>query len=312
MKRLSLLLLALVIAAGLLTGCGDKDKETAKNAAGSYTVTDMTGKTLNFVKPPKRIVAMNPSDITNLIALGCLDMLVGRGEFCDSPSVIKSLPKVGTGANTNVEEIVMLKPDLVIMSTMAQNKTQSEALEKAGINVLTLKSEKLDDIPTAISLIAECLNKKPEGEEAVSAFWTRLQDLKDKCQGSPFAGKTVYFEVSPLSQGLWAAGGSTFINETGKLLGLKNIFQKQAGWIQVSEEQVISRDPDIIVTMCYDPDEKEAMIQEICSRKGWDKIKAVREGRVFVGYSDKLSQPSMALADGAEELAATLFDAFEK
>jgi iron complex transport system substrate-binding protein len=312
MKRLSLLLLVLVIAAGIMAGCGGEKKKTARNATGSYTVTDMTGNTLHFVKPPKRVIAMNPADITNLIALGCLDMLVGRGEFCDSPSIIKSLPKVGTGPNTNAEEIIMLKPDLVIMNTMAQTKEHSEALEKAGIPVLTVKSDKLDDVPTTITLIAECLNKKPEGEEAVSTFWTRLEDLKNKCKGAPFEGKTVYFEVSPLSQGLWASGGSTFLNEIGKLLGLKNIFQKYTGWIQVSEEQVISRDPEIIVALCPDMDDKDAMLKEICSRKGWDKIKAIRDGRVFIVASDKLSQPSMALADGADELAADLFDAIEK
>ena len=301
-KKLVSLFLALVLALACVPVL----------AEGGLTVTDMTGREITFEQPAERIVALSAADCEILCAVGAGDKLVGRGEYCDYPPEVLDIPSVQSGYETNIEQIISLEPQVLIMSTMAQNKTQSEALEKAGINVLTLKSEKLDDIPTAISLIAECLNKKPEGEEAVSAFWTRLQDLKDKCQGSPFAGKTVYFEVSPLSQGLWAAGGSTFINETGKLLGLKNIFQKQAGWIQVSEEQVISRDPDIIVTMCYDPDEKEAMIQEICSRKGWDKIKAVREGRVFVGYSDKLSQPSMALADGAEELAATLFDAFEK
>ncbi|MBQ9358017.1 MAG: ABC transporter substrate-binding protein, partial [Abditibacteriota bacterium] len=299
------------VSAALFTGCS-KDNEVKKSKKSTYTVTDMTGKTLTFIEPPERLVAMNPADITNLISLGCLDMLVGRGEFCTSPSAIKSLPKVGTGANTNAEEIIMLKPDLVIMDTMAQTKEHSEALEKAGIQVLTLKSDKLDDIATAIKLIAECLDKKPEGKEAVSAFWTRLENLKNRCAETPFTGKTVYFEVSPLSQGLWAAGGSTFLNETGKLMGLKNIFQKQAGWIQVSEEQVISRNPDIIVALCYDPEQKEAMIQEICSRKGWKNINAVKNHKVFCGMSDKLSQPSIALADGAVDLADQLFDAFEE
>ncbi len=311
MKRILFLFAALLLAACMFCGCKNSAK-TDKPAPVNYTVTDMTGKTLTFKEPPSRVIAMNPADVTNLISLGSLDLLVGRGEFCTSPSVITSLPKVGTGPNTNPEEIIMLKPDLVIMDTMAQTKAHTEALEKAGIQVLTLKSNELNDIAVAIELIAKCLGKEEEGEQAVSDFWTRLEDLKNRCADAPFAGKTVYYEISPLSMGLWTSGGSTFFNETGKILGLKNIFQEKTGWIQVSQEQVISRDPDIIIAFCEDINEKDKVISEICSRKGWDKISAVKNKAVFCGESEKLSQPSIALAEGAEELAAQLFEASEK
>ena len=77
-------------------------------------------------------------------------------------------------------------------------------------------------------------------------------------------GKTVYFEVSPLQWGLWAAGKDTSMDEAASMIGLKNIFGDQSGWLEVSEEQVISADPDYIVTitMYYgeDVDEEDAEV----------------------------------------------------
>lgn len=62
-------------------------------------------------------------------------------------------------------------------------------------------------------------------------------------------GKTVYFEVSPLQYGLWTAGSNTFMDELAALCGLTNAFADVEGWASVSEEQVIARDPDYIVTI---------------------------------------------------------------
>ena len=105
-------------------------------AEGGITFTDMTGREITLDGPATKIVALTASDVEIIYALGAGDLLVGRGEYCDYPAEALEKPVVGSGANTNVEEILALEPDVVIMETMAQSEDQVNALEQAGVKVI--------------------------------------------------------------------------------------------------------------------------------------------------------------------------------
>ena len=115
-----------------------------------------------------------------------------------------------------------------------------------------------------------------------------------------------YFEVSPLEFGLWTAGDNTFMQEIATMLGYENAFADVDGWGEISEEQVLSRDPDTIVTVAMYFGEGPKPDEEIAGRTGWDELKAVKEKRIFMANSDEFSRPGPRLADGAE----ALFDFF--
>ena len=104
-KTVSLLLAVLM----LCTAAVSLGEDTA------VTVTDMYGREITLTEPATRIVAMQPSDCEILCAIGCEDALVGRGQFCDYPPSVLELPEVQSGANTNIEEILALNPQVVQM-----------------------------------------------------------------------------------------------------------------------------------------------------------------------------------------------------
>ena len=126
-------------------------------------------------------------------------------------------------------------------------------------------------------------------------------------------GKTVYFEVSPLQYGLWTAGKGTFMDELATICGLKNAFDDVDDWASISEEQVIARDPDYIVTITMYYGEGPTPIEEILSRAGWQDMKAVQNRQVFnASDSNALSRPGPRLKDAAVELYNFLKDAAEE
>ena len=90
----------------------------------AITVTDMKGREIRLDAPATRVVALTPSDCEILYAIGAGETLVGRGEYCDYPAGVLDVPSVQSGAETNVEQIVALEPQVVIMSTMAQSVVQ--------------------------------------------------------------------------------------------------------------------------------------------------------------------------------------------
>ena len=115
--------------------------------------------------------------------------------------------------------------------------------------------------------------------------------------------KTVYFEVSPLQYGLWTAGKGTFMDELATICGLKNAFDDVDDWASISEEQVIARDPDYIVTITMYYGEGPMPVDEILGREGWQDMKAVKNGQVFnASDSNALSRPGPRLKDAAVEL----------
>ncbi len=59
--------------------------------------------------------------------------------------------------------------------------------------------------------------------------------------------KSVYFEISP-APSLFTFGQGTFLNEMIEIIGAKNIFADEKGWISPSAESVIDKNPDIIFT----------------------------------------------------------------
>ena len=262
-------------------------------------VTDMYGREITLDGPATRVVALTAADCEILCALGCADALVGRGEYCDYPEAVLSVPVVQSGAETNVEEILALAPQVVFMSDMAQSKEQVEQLEENGVQVVISCAQDIAGVYTAIRMIGTLMGKDAEAEALVSDMQTTFDQI---AAGSEHTGKTVYFEVSPLQWGLWTAGANTFMDELAALCGLQNAFADVDGWAAISEEQVLERDPDYIVTTAMYYGEGPMPAEEIMSREGWQGLKAVQSGSVYNADSNAVSRPGPRLKDAAVEL----------
>jgi iron complex transport system substrate-binding protein len=121
----------------------------------------------------------------------------------------------------------------------------------------------------------------------------------DIASKSSDSGKTVYFEVSPLEYGLWTAGTGTFMDELATLTGLKNVFADVSGWGEISAEQVLSRDPDYIVTITMYFGDGPTPVDEIKSREGWQDLKAIANDDILNADSNEISRPGPRLLDAA-------------
>lgn len=257
------------------------------------TVTDMFGREITIQGPVKRVVAMEPADCEILYALGCGDALVARGLYCDYPEQVLALPALQSGADTNLEEILALEPDVVIMNDMAHAKEQVTTLEECGVKVVTTNADSIEGVYEAIRLIGAVMSRSLEAEALVADMQATFDDIAAK------AGKsdcTIYFEVMPLQWGLWSAGSGTFMQEMAELCGMQNAFADISGWQPISQEQVIGRDPDYIVLVTGMGD---TAVDEVLSRPGWEDVKAVRNGRVYNADSYTMTRPGPRLKDAA-------------
>ena len=276
-----------------------KGTEEPSNDEPAVTVTDMMGREITLDEPATRIVALSAADCEILFAVGAGDALVGRGEYCDWPLEVFDVPSVQSGYETNIEQIIDLEPQVLLMSTMAQTEEQVQQLEDAGIKVVVSDAQDIEGVYTSVEMIGALMGKDEEAAEVIAEMKDSFAQLEDKA----FDGdKTVYFEVSPLEYGLWAAGNGTFMDEIAEMIGLVNAFDDVDGWGEISEEQVIERDPDYIVTISMYFGEGPTPEEEIMSREGWENIKAVANEAILNLQNNELSRPVPRLAEGAQML----------
>ena len=278
-------------------------------ADGGITVTDMTGREITLDGPAAKIVALTASDVEIIYALGAGDLLVGRGEYCDYPAEVLEKPVVKSGAETNLEEILALEPDVVIMATMAQTTDQVKALEDAGVKVIVSDAQNLEGVYTAISLIGQVVGKDAEAAAMIQGMKDTFEEIKAKAEPT---GKTIYFEVSPLAWGLWAGGKGTFMDELAEICGLTNAFADVTGWGEISEEQVFEKDPDYIVTTSMYYGEGPTPVEEIMGRPGWEQLKAVQNKQIFNADSNAITRPGPRLADAVKALYDFVYGAEEE
>ena len=307
MKRNKLLsmLLVLILVIGCLCGCGGGSAETGDdgNQTGGeavISVTDQKGRVIELSEPAKRVVALTASDCEIIYALGAEETLVGRGEYCTYPAEVTEVTMVASGSETNLEQIIALAPQVVLMNEMDQTEEQVNALEKAGIKVVVNDANNIEETYDSIEIIGTIVGKDAEAKAMVDSMKSAFAGME--AHKDIFAGKTVYFEVSPLEYGLWTAGPGSFMDEIATMMGLTNIFGDVDPWAQVSEEQVLQRNPDYIVSVAMYFGEGMTPVEEILSRPGWSNVTAIKNNDILNLQNDELSRPGPRLVDGAQLL----------
>lgn len=258
-------------------------------------VSDDRGVTLTLTQPPQRIVTLLPSLAEAVCELGACDRIVGVDDYTNWPARLQRLPRMGGVEDANIERIVALRPDLVLLSTTSRALARLEGL---GIAVMGLELKTLADVERTLIKLGQVL-----GKPAAQQVWDRIRHgIEDAARSVPPAlrGTTVYFEVA---SGPYAASESSHIGEVLARLGASNIVPASLGSVpKLNPEFVVRADPHVIMMM-------EANSHPLEGRPGWQRIRAVRDGRVCVftaAQADVIARPGPRLADSARLLAQCL------
>ena len=256
----------------------------------------------NEKKEYSAIVVLSPTDAEILYALGAQDKIIALGEFCSYPEEVSAKPKIATGEQTNIEQIISLNPDCVIMTTMAQEQSHAEKLKQAGIDVIISDSEStVDSSLDNIIKLGELVDKHDEAKKMTDDIRSGLNSIGEHV--GEIEKMSVYVEISPIQYGLWTCGNDTFQNEIMDYAMVNNSFNDVQGWQEISQESVIERNPDVIITMLPGDDS----INEIMGRKGWEHINAVANGEVYYFDQDLFTRGGPRMAEAAQELHKLIY-----
>jgi len=282
-----LLLIALPISA---LRCGSE--------ATAITAVDDASRTVYIEQTPQRVVSLAPSITEILFAIGLGDKVVGVTDHCDYPDAAKAKPKVGGYFTTSLEEILDKYPDLILTDGYDPVMQQLEGLD---IPVLVLQPNDIDGIFKDINLVGRVMNREGEAARLVDSLQQRLEkvaEIKAGATGSP----SVFYEIDATDPTKpWTAGPGSFADILISLAGGSNIVTGGGSWLQLSLEELLSADPDIIILGDY-PYVTPEQVEE---RSGvWQDLTAVQLGKVYAVSDPSLtSRPGPRIIDGLEEIA---------
>src|SRR5436190_518813 len=132
----------------LLTACGGSTTGTTSVPTPTPTVTlDAYGTPIVFpTTAPQRIVSLTPNISEMLGALNLDSRVVGVDYYTNYPADLTTKPKVSdANAKYNIEQIVALKPDLVL-SYGEDTKLYDSQLANLNLHVVDLSSGNLTQI----------------------------------------------------------------------------------------------------------------------------------------------------------------------
>jgi iron complex transport system substrate-binding protein len=251
-----------------------------------------------FDHSPQRVVSLQPSATVILNAIGRLDRLVACTKYCR-----EVCPEIAAGGRMIVadswtaqsQQIAAARADLVIAAVPYQEKAVAEIL-KSGARFLGLAPKTLADIYTDIASIAGIMNVSERGQKVIADMQQEIATVRAQTNGKPRPrvfceewGKPLIASQKWVAE-LVAAAGGEFLGEPG---------------IQLSPETVLREDPDVVIAAWCGAGER-VPLEKIIRDRGWEELKAAREGRVYCIRDEFLNTPAPTLLRGLRALAAAV------
>jgi iron complex transport system substrate-binding protein len=264
---------------------------------------------------PARIISLAPNMTEILFALGLGDNVVGVTSFCDHPEAAKAKQKIGGMSNPSLEAVVLLKPDIVMMTTDGNPKEFEERLRTLKIRTFVFTARRLRELPRGIRELGVELGIRKRAKALAKKIEDALKSRKasgGSRQGisaqnpSPLTPHSLRKKVLVIvwPEPLIVAGRNTAMDDAITLLGYQNIASgAKSTYPKYSIEEVIRQAPDVICIGKGSGMDMQAVSQGILQRL--KTVPAVKNNKICY-LSDSLFRLGPRVIKGIEELAECL------
>lgn len=244
-----------------------------------------------------RLVSLAPSVTELVFAAGAGPRLVGVSEYSDHPANARRLPRIGNAFRVDEERVIGLAPTHVLAWRTGTPPPTIERLQRLGLQVIVLDTQRLDDIAEAIDRIGALAGTEIVARRAAEEFRRELAALRPR----PAVRRPVGVFVEVDDEPLYTVAADHVVNEIINRCGGRNIFSDLSGVAPVvSLESVIARDPELILVA----DDSITEPQRLWRR--WPELRAVRNRQVIRVPGDLLTRPTPRILIGARAVCAAI------
>ncbi|WP_273838633.1 vitamin B12 ABC transporter substrate-binding protein BtuF [Providencia rettgeri] len=196
-------------------------------------------------EPKQRVISLSPANTELAYAAGLGDNLIAVSAYSDYPEQAKKLEQVSDWQGVNVERIIALKPDLILAWRGGNPQRPLDQLASFGIPIVYFDPQTIDEVIDAVNELSQYSSKPKLAQQNVDAMRAKLTPYQNQ-KKSGLKTQKVFIQLG--TQPLFSAGNHTLQNDVVTFCGGENIFANSAvQWPQVSREQVLTRNPDVII-----------------------------------------------------------------
>ncbi|HVS03065.1 MAG TPA: helical backbone metal receptor [Thermoanaerobaculia bacterium] len=247
----------------------------------------------------QRVVALSPSAVELLFALGLGERVVGVSDYATWPPAAAALPRLGGLFDPRLETLVALRPDLAVL--LPSQRELGGQLQRLGVPVLEVASDAVEDVPAAAAALgARCA--ATDAARELRRQWRR--DLApDPVPGTPLVLLVLDRPQGELGR-ILAAGPGTFYDQLLARLGARNALADAAlPYPQASLEELLRRRPEVIVELQSRPLHPAAAA---ALSRDWQRVPGLRDARVEVISGSHVMVPGPRLPRLYRELREAL------
>lgn len=310
---------AVAVAVTVLLGLIAVPSAVAQTTSASITVkaakveppepihfTDDAGREHRLAGPAQRVVTLAPHLTELVYAVGGGSRMVGTLGASNHPAAAQALPRIGDHARLDVERLLLLRPDLVLAWRSGNSDRELRALEAAGLRVVRLEAQRLDDVPVSIERVARLLGLDAEGAREAHRLRLSIQTLRTRYAAA--APLQVFYQV--WQQPLLTLNASHLVSDVLALCGGRNIFAGLAPLVPpVSTEAVLAANPEVV--MAAGDAQGKPWIQakaepEFAIWRGMEKLAAANRGAFFKINGDLITRAGPRIDQGAQAVCEAL------
>ena len=261
----------------------------AAPAHGATTVRDDGGNTVTLDKPATRVISMSPHVTELLFAAGGGSRIVGAVNYSDYPEAAKSIPRIGSNREIDLERVISMKPDLIVAWMHNATERQIEMVRKLGVPVFLSDAQTLEGIPENVVRLGQLMGTETVANAAALELRKQLAGLRSRYAGRPVV--RTFYQV--WDRPLYTLSGKHIITDALRLCGGENIFEKLTVTAPVvSVESVLKEDPEAIFGTA------EKNYGGVSLWKPYTTLTATRNDNLFTVDGDLLNRAGPRMISG--------------
>ena len=302
-RRFAIPALAVLLAALLLAvRCVGNAQRAARAAAAAAATPDAESP---------RLVALSPGLTETLCMLGLGGHLVGRTPWCDEPPSVTNLPCVFTSAGAvDLAALKAVRPDFVLLPSPLAESPLHDALEKARISHLAVKTDPLDDMLQGVYELATRFDAVPMAEawlEHVSEVFGRERERVAVAASAVGRAPRVLFVMgdAPDAPGrVRVAGLQSYQSGVIEAIGAENACTNEAVSAIVPRAAAAALDPDVVLEVRAGTDESPAALEAALLAWAKTPFPALLSGDWHVLFGARALRPGPQVDRLAETIGA--------
>jgi iron complex transport system substrate-binding protein len=247
--------------------------------------------------PPQRIVALTPFAANTLAKLGVTPIAIGEtlgGNERFSPKLkgVTTLP-LSHPNGPNLEQLAALDPDLVFSSqTWAKG---NQAIGNLGIDVVLHDPRSIDGALADTFKIGAIVGRKHYARDLLQSMRKQIELAEQGIKKRPKVMLILGVGRTPFTF-LPNSWGGDIVSKAGGRLVTGDV-SSGSGFERISDEVVVSEDPDIIIAVPHaNADDIPALTEYLEDNPAWASTKASQNGRVYVSVDNSLLQAGTDIA----------------